>query len=222
MSHEQFTRGDLAFNRVVTLFCRRDMSPQFKLIWIQGTCRGDKISSPQQDFSWKSSVHTMGFVAGTKSPRHVPATCPLAWADLYGYKRARHCGITANGRNQANGDFSWVRNVNWCFARCAANKGIKRRQQTTSRNTMRRAYEDKEFDKQIREETDERGRHANTDTHRTSDQRRRDGMMFESAPEEGEKKRRTRGTSQQQNGGTSLTLSLPRVIKFKCPLQPHQ
>ena len=83
MSHEQFTRGDLACNRGVTLFCRRDMSPQFKLIWIQGTCRGDKISSPQQDFSWKSSVHTMGFVAGTKSPRHVPATCPLVWADLY-------------------------------------------------------------------------------------------------------------------------------------------
>ena len=67
MSHEQFTRGDLACNRGVTLFCRRDMSPQFKLIWIQRTCRGDKISSPQQDFSWKSSVHTMGFV---------PATCP--------------------------------------------------------------------------------------------------------------------------------------------------
>ena len=82
MSHEQFTRGDLAFNRGVTLFCRRDMSPEFKLIWIQGKCRGDKISSPQQVFSWKSSVHTMGFVAGTKSPRHVPATCPLVWADL--------------------------------------------------------------------------------------------------------------------------------------------
>ena len=32
VSHEQFTRGDLAFNRGVTLFCRRDMSPQFKLI----------------------------------------------------------------------------------------------------------------------------------------------------------------------------------------------
>ena len=82
MSHEQFTRGDLAFNRGVTLFCRRDMSPQFKLIWIQGTCRGDKISSLRQDFLWKSSVHTMGFVAGTKSPRPVPATCPLVWADL--------------------------------------------------------------------------------------------------------------------------------------------
>ena len=27
VSHEQFTRGDLAFNRGVTLFCRRDMSP---------------------------------------------------------------------------------------------------------------------------------------------------------------------------------------------------
>ena len=73
------TRGDLACNRGVTLFCCRDMSPQFKLTWIQGTCRGDKISSPQQDFSWKSSVHTMGFVAGT-----FPATCPLAWADLIG------------------------------------------------------------------------------------------------------------------------------------------
>ena len=83
MSHEPFTRGDLAFNGGVTLFCRRDMYPQFKLIWIQGTCRGDKISFPQQDFSWKSSVHTMGFVAGTKSPWHVPATCPLVWADLY-------------------------------------------------------------------------------------------------------------------------------------------
>ena len=32
ISHEQFTRGDLAFNRGVTLFCRRDMSPQCKLI----------------------------------------------------------------------------------------------------------------------------------------------------------------------------------------------
>ena len=81
MSHEQFTRGDLAFNRAVTLFCRRDTSPQFKLIWIQGTCRGEKISGTR--FFMKSSVHTMGFVAGTKSPRHVPATCPLVWADLY-------------------------------------------------------------------------------------------------------------------------------------------
>ena len=27
LSHEQFTRGDLACNRGVTLFCRRDMSP---------------------------------------------------------------------------------------------------------------------------------------------------------------------------------------------------
>ena len=77
MSHEQFTRGNLACNRGVTLFCRCDMSPQFKLIWIQGTCRADKIPSPQQDFSWKSSDHMMGFVAGT-----VPATCPLVWADL--------------------------------------------------------------------------------------------------------------------------------------------
>ena len=32
MLHEQFTRGDLACNRGVTLFCRRDMPPQFKLI----------------------------------------------------------------------------------------------------------------------------------------------------------------------------------------------
>ena len=51
MLHEHFTRGDLACNRVVTLFCRRDMSPQFKMISILGTCRADKISSPQQDFS---------------------------------------------------------------------------------------------------------------------------------------------------------------------------
>ena len=85
MSHEQFTRGDLAFNRGVTLFCRRDMSPQFKLIWIQGTCRGDKISSLRQDFLWKSSVHTMGFVAGTKSPRRINhsssfrASCVCPW-----------------------------------------------------------------------------------------------------------------------------------------------
>ena len=32
MLHEQFTRGDLVCNQGVTLFCRRDMSPQFKLI----------------------------------------------------------------------------------------------------------------------------------------------------------------------------------------------
>ena len=35
-------------------------------------------------------------------------------------KRARHCGLTANGRSQANRGFSRVRNVNCCFARCAA------------------------------------------------------------------------------------------------------
>ena len=35
-------------------------------------------------------------------------------------KRARHCGLTANGRSQANRGFSCVRNVNYCFARCAA------------------------------------------------------------------------------------------------------
>ena len=51
MSHEHFTQGDLACNRGVTLFCRRDMSPQFKMIPILGECRADKISSPQQDCS---------------------------------------------------------------------------------------------------------------------------------------------------------------------------
>ena len=109
MSHEQFTRGDLAFNRGVTLFCRRDMSSQFKLIWIQGTCRGDKISSPQQDFSWKSSVHTMGFVAGTKSPRHVPATCPLVWADLKGAVTRWKSFVKLARGNMA----MWLHRVTW-------------------------------------------------------------------------------------------------------------
>ena len=35
-------------------------------------------------------------------------------------KRARHCGLTANGRSQANRGFSCVRNVNCCFSHCAA------------------------------------------------------------------------------------------------------
>ena len=35
-------------------------------------------------------------------------------------KRARHCGLLANGRSQANRDFSCVRNINCCFAHCTA------------------------------------------------------------------------------------------------------
>ena len=37
----------------------------------------------------------------------------------YGCKRARHCGLIANGRSQSNRAFSCVRNKNCCFARCA-------------------------------------------------------------------------------------------------------
>ena len=43
-------------------------------------------------------------------------------AKHYGCKRARHCGLIANGRSQANRDFSCVRNTNCCFARCAESK----------------------------------------------------------------------------------------------------
>ena len=70
MLHEQFTRGD----RRVPLFNRCHMFPQFKLIWIQGTGRADKMSSPQQDFSWKLSVHTIEFVAGI-GPRDMTLSC---------------------------------------------------------------------------------------------------------------------------------------------------
>ena len=87
MLHEKFTRGDLACNRGVTLFCRRDMSPQFKLIWIQGTCRADKISSPQQDFSWKLSVHTMTL-------QHVPSCVPT-----FRIERVKHSSIPARITN---------------------------------------------------------------------------------------------------------------------------
>ena len=41
-------------------------------------------------------------------------------AKHYGYKPARHCGLIANRRSQANRDFSGVRNMNCCFAHCAA------------------------------------------------------------------------------------------------------
>ena len=37
-----------------------------------------------------------------------------------GWKRTRHCGLIASGRSEANRDFSCVRNMNCCFARCAA------------------------------------------------------------------------------------------------------
>ena len=104
MLHEQFTRGDLACNRGVMLFCRRDMSPQFKLIWIQGTCRADHISSPEQDFSWKLSVHTMGFVAGTLTLQHVLScvpTPPLTHATYRAYKMR----LVARGWRKA--ELSW-------------------------------------------------------------------------------------------------------------------
>ena len=39
----------------------------------------------------------------------------------YGCKRARQCGLIANGRSQAYRDFSCARNINCCFAHCAAN-----------------------------------------------------------------------------------------------------
>ena len=71
------------------LFCRRDMSPQFKLVWIQGTCRGDKILSPRQDFFLKidrshewtcrgdmSRGHVAGTCRGDMSPGHVPSCVP--------------------------------------------------------------------------------------------------------------------------------------------------
>ena len=38
-----------------------------------------------------------------------------------GCKRASRCGLIANGRSQANRDFSCARNMNCCSARCAAN-----------------------------------------------------------------------------------------------------
>ena len=41
-------------------------------------------------------------------------------AKHYSCKRARHCGLIANGRSQANRDSSCVRNLNCCSARCAA------------------------------------------------------------------------------------------------------
>ena len=41
-------------------------------------------------------------------------------AKHYGCKCAGHCGLIANGCSQANRDFSRVRNINCCFARCAA------------------------------------------------------------------------------------------------------
>ena len=40
-------------------------------------------------------------------------------AKHYGCKRARHRGLIANGRSQANPDNSCVRNMNGCFARFA-------------------------------------------------------------------------------------------------------
>ena len=42
-------------------------------------------------------------------------------ATYYGCKRARHGGVIANGHSQANRDYSCVRNMNCCFAHCAAN-----------------------------------------------------------------------------------------------------
>ena len=44
----------------------------------------------------------------------------------YGCKRAGRCGSIANGRSQADRDFSCVRNVNCCFSRCAANVRTRR------------------------------------------------------------------------------------------------
>ena len=34
----------------------------------------------------------------------------------YGCKRARHCGLIANGRSEVNRDFSCGRNTNYCYA----------------------------------------------------------------------------------------------------------
>ena len=42
-------------------------------------------------------------------------------AKHYGCMHAGHCGLTTNGRSQANQDFFCVRNMNWCFARRATN-----------------------------------------------------------------------------------------------------
>ena len=41
-------------------------------------------------------------------------------AKHYGWKRARHWGVLANGRSQANRDWPWGRILSCCFARCAA------------------------------------------------------------------------------------------------------
>ena len=73
MLHEQFTRGDkLHF----LLFCRCNMSPEFKLVWIQGTCRGDKILSPRQDFFMKIDRSHEGTCCGDLLPGHVPSCVP--------------------------------------------------------------------------------------------------------------------------------------------------
>ena len=44
----------------------------------------------------------------------------LSVAKHYGWKGARHCGLIADGRSQANRDVSCVRNMNCCVAHCAA------------------------------------------------------------------------------------------------------
>ena len=73
MSHEQFTRGDLAFNRgFVPATCPLNSN------WFEfrGHVAGTKFRPRNKIF------HENRAFTRWESPRHVPATWPLVWADL--------------------------------------------------------------------------------------------------------------------------------------------
>ena len=71
-------------------FCPRNMSPEFRSVWIEGTCRGDKItlhpSYMQGRLVW--TVHatcpeTLIFLRQDplckRFKKPIPATCPFVW-----------------------------------------------------------------------------------------------------------------------------------------------
>ena len=65
MLHEQFTRDD---NRIFCCFVAA--------VWIQGTCRGDKILSPRQYFFMKIDRSHEETCRGDLSRGHVPSCVP--------------------------------------------------------------------------------------------------------------------------------------------------
>ena len=89
-------------------------STRILLITSFWTRRLDKEKHVTFCFTHKHKTSKKKWMRGFFCARKKPGV-----AKHYGCKRARYCGLIANGLSQANRDFSSVRNMNCCSARFA-------------------------------------------------------------------------------------------------------